>query len=104
MLNLADSLKLSRSNLAYAVSTKITGSTTVAATMMIAQQAGIRIFATGGIGGVHKGAETSFDISADLDELAKTPVCVVSAGAKAILDLPKTLELLESKGSSNYWV
>ncbi len=93
-----DSLKLSRSNLAYAVATKKTGSTTVAATMMVAHQAGIRIFATGGIGGVHKGAETSFDISADLNELAITPVCVVSAGAKAILDLPKSLELLESKG------
>ena len=96
--NSTEALKLSRSNLTFAISKKLTGSTTVAATMIIAQQAGIRIFATGGIGGVHRGAESSFDISADLDELAKTPVCVVSAGAKAILDLPKTLEQLETKG------
>ena len=75
-----------------------TGSTTVAATMICARLAGIEVFATGGIGGVHRGAETSFDISADLDELAETPVTVVASGAKAILDLPKTLEVLETRG------
>jgi pseudouridine-5'-phosphate glycosidase len=75
-----------------------TGATTVAATMICAHLAGIRVFATGGIGGVHRGAETSFDISADLRELAETPVTVVAAGAKAILDLPKTLEYLETLG------
>src|SRR5207247_3333931 len=71
---------------------------TVAATMLCAHLAGIRIFATGGIGGVHRGAESTFDISADLEELARTPVAVVCAGAKAILDLPKTLEYLETRG------
>ncbi|WP_152048445.1 pseudouridine-5'-phosphate glycosidase [Aureimonas psammosilenae] len=93
-----DVMKLSRADLAYAVAAKRTGSTTVAATMIAAHLAGIRVFATGGIGGVHRGAESSFDISADLDELARTPVIVVSAGAKAILDLPKTMEVLETKG------
>jgi pseudouridine-5'-phosphate glycosidase len=72
------------------------GATTVAATMIAAHLAGIAVFATGGIGGVHRGAEESFDISADLRELAETPVTVVAAGAKAILDLPKTLEVLET--------
>lgn len=91
-------LKLSRADLAYAVAAGRTGSTTVAATMIAARLAGIEVFATGGIGGVHKGAETSFDISADLNELAQTPVIVVSAGAKAILDLKKTFEVLETKG------
>jgi pseudouridine-5'-phosphate glycosidase len=76
----------------------IDGATTVAATMIVAAMAGIRIFATGGIGGVHRGAETSFDVSADLDELAATEVAVICAGAKSILDLPKTLEYLETKG------
>ncbi len=76
----------------------IDGATTVAATMIVAALAGIRVFATGGIGGVHRGAERSFDISADLDELAMTDVAVVCAGAKSILDLPKTLEYLETKG------
>jgi len=90
--------KLSRRDLPLALAKKQTGGTTVAATMMIAEQAGIRVFATGGIGGVHRGAEDSFDISADLEELARTSVCVVSAGAKAVLDLPKTLEVLETKG------
>lgn len=93
-----DALKLSRADLAYAIMKKRTGGTTVAATMMAAHQAGISVFATGGIGGVHRGAETSFDISADLEELGHTPVTVVSAGAKAILDIPKTLEVLETKG------
>ncbi len=93
-----DALKLSRADLAYAVSEGRTGGTTVAATMIAAHLAGISVFATGGIGGVHRGAEASFDISADLDELARTPVIVVSAGAKAILDVEKTLEVLETKG------
>ncbi|WP_209001916.1 pseudouridine-5'-phosphate glycosidase [Stappia albiluteola] len=91
-------MKCSRADLAFAVATGQAGSTTVAATMMAAEAAGIAVFATGGIGGVHRGAEQSFDISADLDELARTPVCVVSAGAKALLDLPKTLEVLETRG------
>ena len=93
-----DALKLSRADLAAALSTGVTGATTVAATMICAHLAGISVFATGGIGGVHRGAETSFDISADLQELAQTPVTVVAAGAKAILDLPKTLEVLETLG------
>ena len=93
-----DPLKLSRADLAFAMARGLTGGTTVAATMMAAHTAGIAVFATGGIGGVHRGAETSFDISADLDELARTPVTVVCAGAKAILDLPKTLEVLETRG------
>jgi pseudouridylate synthase len=91
-------MKLSRADLAFAVAQGRTGGTTVAGTMIAAQLAGIRVFATGGIGGVHKGAEKSFDISADLDELARTPVVVVSAGAKAILDIEKTLEVLETRG------
>ncbi|MEO1065865.1 MAG: pseudouridine-5'-phosphate glycosidase [Pseudomonadota bacterium] len=93
-----DVLKLSRADLAFAVSRKRTGSTTVAATMIAANRAGVKVFATGGIGGVHRGAETSFDISADLEELAKTPVTVVSAGAKAILNLAATWERLETLG------
>ena len=91
-------MKLSRADLAFAVAERRTGGTTVAATMIVAALAGIKVFATGGIGGVHKGAEKSFDISADLDELARTPVIVVSAGAKAILDIEKTLEVLETRG------
>jgi pseudouridylate synthase len=91
-------LKLSRNDLAYAIATGQAGATTVAATMICAQLAGIRVFATGGIGGVHRGAETSFDISADLEELARTSIAVVCAGAKALLDLPKTLEYLETRG------
>jgi pseudouridine-5'-phosphate glycosidase len=93
-----DVLKLSRADLPYAISSVQIGATTVAATMICAHLAGIRVFATGGIGGVHRGAETTFDISADLEELARTPVAVVSAGAKALLDLPKTLEYLETRG------
>lgn len=93
-----DVWKLSRADLAVCVATGRTGATTVAATMLIAHRAGISVFATGGIGGVHRGAEASFDVSADLRELAETPVSVVSAGAKAILDLPKTLEVLETLG------
>ena len=90
--------KLSRADLAACLATGGTGATTVAATMICARLAGIGVFATGGIGGVHRGAEASFDISADLRELAETPVTVVAAGAKAILDLPKTLEYLETLG------
>ena len=91
-------LKLSRADFAHAIASGRTGSTTVAATMIAARLADIAVFATGGIGGVHRGAETSFDISADLLELAQTDVIVVCAGAKAILDLPKTLEVLETQG------
>lgn len=91
-------IKLSRANLASCLAGMASGSTTVAATMIAAHLAGIKVFATGGIGGVHRGAETSFDISADLHELARTPVLVVCAGAKAILDVPKTLEVLETLG------
>ena len=90
--------KLSRADLAACLATGGTGATTVAATMIAARFAGIEVFATGGIGGVHRGAETSFDISADLQELAQTPVTVIAAGAKAILDIPKTLEVLETLG------
>lgn len=90
--------KASRRDLAYLVSQGKHGATTVASTMMIAHLAGIRIFATGGIGGVHRGAATTMDISADLQELAQTPVAVVSAGAKSILDLGLTLEYLETMG------
>ncbi len=91
-------MKLSRADLAYALAMKKTGATTVAATMVAAELAGIGVFATGGIGGVHRGAETSFDISADLGELSRTNVIVVSAGPKAILDAAKTMEVLESGG------
>ncbi|KIC11323.1 pseudouridine-5'-phosphate glycosidase [Leisingera sp. ANG-M1] len=90
--------KISRADMPACIATGGTGATTVAATMIAARLAGIGVFATGGIGGVHKGAETTFDISADLMELAQTPVTVVAAGAKAILDLPKTLEVLETQG------
>ena len=93
-----DVTKASRRDLAVLVSRKADGATTVTTTMMIAYMAGIRIFATGGIGGVHRGAETTMDISADLEELAQTPVMVVCAGAKSILDLGLTLEYLETHG------
>lgn len=93
-----DVMKLSRADLAACLVMGKIGATTVAATMICAQLAGIDVFATGGIGGVHRGAETSFDISADLPELGDTAVTVVAAGAKAILDLPKTLEYLETRG------
>ena len=91
-------LKLSRADIAACLATGGTGATTVAATMIAARAAGIEVFATGGIGGVHRGVETSWDVSADLQELARTPVTVVAAGAKAILDLPRTLEVLETLG------
>lgn len=90
--------KLSRADLPACLASGGMGATTVAATMICAHLAGITCFATGGIGGVHRGAETSFDISADLRELSETPVTVVAAGAKAILDIPKTLEVLETLG------
>ena len=93
-----DAMKVSRADLAVCLTSGRTGATTVAATMICAARAGIAVFATGGIGGVHRGAETSFDISADLPELGATAVTVVAAGAKAILDLPKTLEVLETAG------
>lgn len=93
-----DVAKLSRADMAACIATGGTGATTVAATMIAAHLAGIHVFATGGIGGVHRGAEHSFDISADLHELAQTPVTVVAAGAKAILDLAKTYEVLETLG------
>ena len=91
-------IKTSRRDLPYLVSRKLTGATTVATTMIIAEMADIPVFATGGIGGVHRGAELSMDVSADLQELAQTKVAVVSAGAKAILDLKLTLEYLETHG------
>ncbi|ARJ68565.1 pseudouridine-5'-phosphate glycosidase [Paracoccus contaminans] len=91
-------MKVSRADLAVCLSTGRTGATTVAATMICAALAGIRVFATGGIGGVHRGVETTMDVSADLHELAATAVTVVSAGAKAILDIPRTFELLETLG------
>ncbi|MEM9250464.1 MAG: pseudouridine-5'-phosphate glycosidase [Pseudomonadota bacterium] len=93
-----DVAKVSRADMAACLAAGRTGATTVAATMIAAHLAGIAVFATGGIGGVHHGAELSFDVSADLQELAATPVTVVAAGAKAILDLPKTLEVLETLG------
>jgi pseudouridylate synthase len=93
-----DVMKLSRRDLALAVASGQPGATTVAATMICAALAGIEVFVTGGIGGVHRGAEKSFDISADLQELAHTSVAVVCAGAKSILDLPLTLEYLETHG------
>ncbi len=93
-----DAMKLSRRDLPYAIATGQLGATTVAATMICAHLAGIEVFVTGGIGGAHRGAETSFDISADLQELARTPVAVVCAGAKSILDLGLTLEYLETHG------
>jgi pseudouridine-5'-phosphate glycosidase len=93
-----DVMKVSRADMPVCMALGRTGATTVAATMIAARLAGIDVFATGGIGGVHKGAGESFDISADLLELAATPVTVVAAGAKAILDVPKTLEVLETQG------
>jgi pseudouridine-5'-phosphate glycosidase len=90
--------KVSRRDLPFIVLRREHGATTVAATMIVAARAGIRVFATGGIGGVHRGGESSMDISADLDELARTDVAVVCAGIKSVLDLPRTLEYLETSG------
>ncbi|MCR4281871.1 MAG: pseudouridine-5'-phosphate glycosidase [Bauldia sp.] len=98
LANANDVLKLSSADLAYGLMSGRMGATTVAATMIAAKLAGIGVFATGGIGGVHRGAEKTFDVSADLTELARTGVVVVAAGAKALLDLPKTLEYLETHG------
>ena len=91
-------VKASRRDLPLIIAKKLDGATTVTTTMMIARMAGISVFATGGVGGVHRGAETTMDISADLEELAQTPVMVICAGAKSILDLGLTLEYLETKG------
>ena len=91
-------VKVSRRDLPYVMAKKLDGATTVSATMILAEKAGIPLFATGGIGGVHRKAEVTMDISTDLEELSSTNVCVVCAGAKAILDLEKTLEYLETKG------
>ena len=93
-----DAAKASRRDLSAVVARRCTAGTTVAATMFLAARAGIAVFATGGIGGVHRGAEGTFDISADLLELGRSPVAVVCAGAKSILDIPKTLEVLETQG------
>jgi len=94
----ADAEKVSRRNLGAVLAAGRLGATTVAATMLCAHLAGVRVFATGGLGGVHRGAERTMDVSADLTELARTPVCVVCAGAKSILDLRLTLEYLETQG------
>jgi len=90
--------KVARHEIGYAIAHKWTGATTVSSTMHIAKEAGISVFATGGIGGVHRGAEYSFDVSQDLTALSQIPMVVVSAGAKAILDIPKTVEMLETLG------
>lgn len=90
--------KVSRRDLAAVIGARQNGATTVSATMLLSHAVGIQVFVTGGIGGVHRGAEESWDVSADLTELGRTPVCVVCAGAKSILDLPKTLEYLETQG------
>ena len=93
-----DVVKVSRADIAFTIANGKTGATTVAATMIVAKSVGIQVFATGGIGGVHRGSELNFDISADLRELALTDVTVVAAGPKAILDIPKTMEVLETNG------
>ncbi|MFA5543319.1 MAG: pseudouridine-5'-phosphate glycosidase [Bacilli bacterium] len=93
-------MKVSRRDIPYLITKKLDGATTVSATMIIANMATIKVFATGGIGGVHRNAENTYDISADLEELSKTKVAVVCAGAKSILDLNKTMEYLETKGVS----
>jgi len=90
--------KVSRSDIATVIARGNSGATTVSATMILAERAGIRIFATGGIGGVHRGAEHTFDISADLKELGRTPVAVIASGCKSILDIQKTIEVLETEG------
>ncbi|MGL4914607.1 MAG: pseudouridine-5'-phosphate glycosidase [Romboutsia sp.] len=93
-----DVVKASRRDLPFIISKKLTGATTVATTMILANLAGVRVFATGGIGGVHRGAQETFDISADLEELSNTNVAVICAGAKSILDIGLTLEYLETNG------
>ncbi len=94
----SDAIKCSRRDIPFILAKKLDGATTVASTMLIAGMAGIKVFATGGIGGVHRGAQETFDISADLQELAHTDVAVVCAGAKSILDIGLTLEYLETQG------
>ena len=91
-------IKISRRDFPFALANKLSGGTTVAGTMMIAHQVGIPIFVTGGIGGVHRAGETTLDISADLTELGRTPVSVICAGVKSILDIGRTLEYLETQG------
>ena len=91
-------MKCSRRDMAYVLSHGLDGACTVSTSMMLCALAGVNVFATGGIGGVHRGAETTWDVSADLREFSKSPVIVICAGAKAILDLPKTLEYLETEG------
>ncbi len=98
LAQLKNILKVSKRDMSYCISKGYNGATTVSATMLIAAMAGIKVFATGGIGGVHRGAQETFDISRDLEELANENVCVVCAGAKSILDLSLTLEYLETKG------
>lgn len=95
-----DVMKVSKRDIPYVMTKQLNGATTVSATMIFAQMAGIKVFATGGIGGVHRHAEETFDISRDLEELSMVDITVVCAGAKSILDLPKTLEYLETKGVS----
>ena len=95
-----DAIKVSRKDISYCIGNRLTGSTTVAATMFLASLAKIKVFATGGIGGVHRGFNESMDVSADLREFRSTPVSVVCAGPKAILDIPRTLEYLETEGVS----
>lgn len=90
----SDTIKTSRRDLAYVLGKGLSGGTTVAGTLLVADMVGIRVFATGGIGGVHRGGEDSLDVSADLVELGRTPVAVVSSGVKSILDIPRTLEYL----------
>lgn len=97
-LSESDALKASRADISYLVANKKTASTTVAATMLICKLVGIKVFVTGGIGGVHDDFQNMLDVSADLEELSKTDICVVCAGPKAILDIPKTMEYLETKG------
>lgn len=91
-------VKVSRRDIPYVLSKKLLGGTTIAGTMILAEKAGIDVFATGGLGGVHRGAEINFDVSADLSELGRTPVSVVCSGPKSILDIPKTMEYLETSG------
>jgi pseudouridine-5'-phosphate glycosidase len=91
-------VKISRRDIGHVMSHKLSGGTTISSTMILAHMSGIKVFATGGLGGVHRGSETTMDISADLDELGRTPVGVICSGPKSILDIPKTIEYLETKG------
>jgi pseudouridine-5'-phosphate glycosidase len=96
----ARAAKVSRRDVAPIVAKRATGATTVSATMLLAHRAGVEVFVTGGVGGVHRGGEHTLDVSADLTELGRTPVAVVCAGAKSILDIPRTLEVLETQGAA----